>query len=114
MKIDSIDVVVGTSKWNSGGAHHKVIKVISHENYRLKSHANDIALLKLEKRLKYSKRVQKIKLSPKPVQPKQTLQVTGWGMLWVCQISEQFLNFFLKIKFTSKINGFIGRWLQTP
>lgn len=70
-----IDVVVGTTKWNTGGDHYGVAKAISHEKYVSDLYAYDIALLKLKKPIKFSNKVQAIKYSAKVVPLNKQLKV---------------------------------------
>lgn len=79
-----IDIVVGTTKWQTGGARHKAIKAIAHEKYHDATYAYDIALIKLAKPISYNEKVQPINYSAKVVPIGQSMKVSGWGLLWVC------------------------------
>lgn len=88
-----IDIVVGTNTWNSGGTHYDINDIIVHERFNLSMLLNDIALIRVEKPIKFNERVQPIKYSAKEVQPHTKLQTTGWGLLKVLEFIHSFLDF---------------------
>lgn len=70
---------MGTNQWKSGGTHYETEKFIIHENYNNPQHAYDIGLIRVQTPIKFSEKVQPIKLSEKVVGADENLQVTGWG-----------------------------------
>ena len=82
MEAEHIDVVTGTTDWQTGGDHYGVDKIICHEEYHNGSYANDVALLKLKTDIHFYDKVQPIKYSARVVPPRRTLKVSGWGLLW--------------------------------
>lgn len=58
-----------------------VIESIPHENITDRL-VNDIALLLLEKPLKFTKLIQPIKLLTKEVKTLENITISGWGRVW--------------------------------
>lgn len=83
MDAKSIDVVVGTTKWRTGGDHYKPLKLIPHDLFGKVESGYDIGLIKLEKPLVFNERVRDIKYSAKELPANQKLTVSGWGRLSV-------------------------------
>lgn len=93
LKPEHFEVVVGSTKWSSGGTHYKASKAILHANYKSSSYAFDIALIKLKTPIKFGAKVQPIKYSKKEVKLGTSAFVSGWGLLWV-RISITFILCF--------------------
>ncbi|XP_003502092.1 granzyme-like protein 2 [Cricetulus griseus] len=77
-----------------------VIKSISHEDYNNVTHANDIMLLKLERKAQLNKAVKTIAL-PKSqdwVKPKQVCTVAGWGDLANCTLPNKLQEVKLEVQ----------------
>ncbi|XP_017782137.1 PREDICTED: chymotrypsin-1-like [Nicrophorus vespilloides] len=75
----SLNVVVGSNQLNAGGEKYKVSKVIYHENYDSSAIKNDVAVLKLEKPLTFSKTVQPIPLASSSIGANEDCVLSGWG-----------------------------------
>lgn len=80
-RIDKLHVVVGTNTWYYGGVTVNISKSIPHENFTKKL-LNDLALLLLEKPLKFTKLIQPIKLLTKEVKRLKNVTISGWGRVW--------------------------------
>lgn len=80
MTSSSIEVAVGSNKWWSG-EYYKVNNIIVHEKYGRDDSINDIALVRVQKSIKFNDKVQPIKYTPNEVAPGTTLRITGWGSL---------------------------------
>lgn len=97
-----MQIRVGTNHRNSGGDVYNVERTIIHPEY-LEDEIilNDIGLIRVQGGIKYTKKVQPIRINKEPVPPGTLLMITGWGRLGV---SFYTLNFrqkkpkFLQIK----------------
>lgn len=78
---DEIVVLAGTSNHKKNGTKIKVEKIIMHENYNDKITDFDIAILKLENELKFSKSIQPIALPylNESIPDDTMCIVSGWG-----------------------------------
>lgn len=75
--------MVGTNDLTKSGKYYKVAKYVVPENYGIPKFANDIAVVKLRKRIKFNKKVQPIELGMEEVPDDTLVQLTGWGRLSV-------------------------------
>ena len=78
-----ITVVVGTSKWNSGGTSYRVLRFIRHEKYEEGSYTYDIGLIRVKGPIQFTKYVKPIRYSATEVPDDVELEVFGWGRLGV-------------------------------
>lgn len=74
-----ITIIVGTSKWTSGGTAYKVQRFIAHEEYSKKNYAFDIGLIRVEGPIKFTKYVKPIRYSSEEVPEVR-------GLVFVCKI----------------------------
>lgn len=72
---------MGTYDLSKGGKFYKVSRVAAHENYDMPKLANDIAVVELQKKLKFNDKVQPIKLETKDIPDGAQVYLTGWGFL---------------------------------
>lgn len=70
-------VLVGTHNVKSGGVRYGITQLLTYNGY-LWEH-NDVAVLRLEKQLKFNDQIQPIKFSENPVKEGTDLQVFGFG-----------------------------------
>lgn len=68
---------------SSGGQKYIPKEFITHESYDHPDYAYDIGLIRLQTPIKFSEKVQPIKLSTKEVKAGVEMQVFGWGLLSV-------------------------------
>ncbi|XP_021698904.1 chymotrypsin-2 [Aedes aegypti] len=73
-------VLVGTNSLKEGGRKYKASKFIVHNRYNNPQFHNDIALVKLAKKLEFSDGVKSIEYSNEPVPENAILTLTGWGL----------------------------------
>ncbi|XP_047526432.1 chymotrypsin-2-like [Pieris napi] len=76
-----MSIVVGTHTINKGGDRYKIKKLISHEKYSSESLKNDIAIVQIEGKFKYSDKVQPVELLNEKVPIGKKCLLTGWGLL---------------------------------
>ncbi|XP_017055813.1 trypsin alpha-like [Drosophila ficusphila] len=76
---DHFTIRVGSSKTYSKGAIVKVAAIKSYETYEYGSNANDIAVMRLAKPIKFTKQVQPILLAKNNPAPGELAWITGWG-----------------------------------
>ncbi|XP_055321372.1 chymotrypsin-1-like [Sitodiplosis mosellana] len=74
-------IYVGSNDLNSGGTYYKVEKYITHERYNQPGFANDIAVIRVQRSITFSDKIQAIEYSPEEVPDEAVLQLTGWGRL---------------------------------
>ncbi|XP_045489546.1 chymotrypsin-1-like [Pieris rapae] len=77
----TLSIVVGSTQLRSGGDRYKIKKIINHENYAKKDFRNDIALIKIDGKIKMKKNVGPIKLKKEPVAAGTSCALTGWGKI---------------------------------
>lgn len=80
--MDTIDVVIGTNTWDSGGKIHKIKKIIIHELYRYETDVyadNDIGLLMLENPIILNNNAAKLSFPTESVTPNTQAILVGWG-----------------------------------
>lgn len=83
MRPTDFTIVVGTSRWNSFGTNYKVREFVIHEQYYGRDHAFDIALVRVQDPIKFTKYVKPIRYSAEEVPDDVELEVFGWGRLSV-------------------------------
>ncbi|KAB0795666.1 hypothetical protein PPYR_09727 [Photinus pyralis] len=76
----SIMVIVGTVTLNAGGSRYGVLEIISHPSYNTKTHANDIALLRVSSKIVFGPTVKSVTLSADRPPAGMVLTLTGWGL----------------------------------
>lgn len=74
-----IRIHAGSSQWQSGGVKIKVRKYEIHNGYSSQTVVNDIALLRLSSPLRFSSKIQPIKLATSVPADGATAIVSGWG-----------------------------------
>uniref|UniRef100_A0A1A9VTQ1 Peptidase S1 domain-containing protein n=1 Tax=Glossina austeni TaxID=7395 RepID=A0A1A9VTQ1_GLOAU len=74
-----IRIRAGSSQWQSGGVKIKVRNFEIHNGYSSQTVVNDIALLRLSSPLRFSSKIQPIKLASKVPDDGATAIVSGWG-----------------------------------
>ncbi|XP_047518155.1 chymotrypsin-2-like [Pieris napi] len=75
----ALSIVVGSYTPRSGGDRYTVKKIINHEKYVERYLKNDIALIKIDGKIKMKWNVGAIKLRKEPVVAGTTCAFTGWG-----------------------------------
>lgn len=88
----------GSDLRSQGGQIINVTKLFIHEDYQPTGYYNDIALLKLESKLKFNDQVWSIKMPPKGyrVPDGSALLVSGWGTLtWQGSTPERLQKVFV-------------------
>ncbi|KAH8398872.1 hypothetical protein KR222_009376 [Zaprionus bogoriensis] len=69
---------VGSSQQRRGGQLHRVNLVVAHARYNSKNMQNDLALMRLERPVRFGSCVKRVKI-PRSKKPKSLL-VSGWGV----------------------------------
>lgn len=77
---------MGTNDLTKGGKYYKVANYSVHEDYDVPKFANDIAVVKLRKKIHWTKKVRPIALEMEEIPDGALAQLTGWGRLQVCCI----------------------------
>ncbi|EDW60616.1 trypsin beta [Drosophila virilis] len=75
-----LQVRTGSKYWNRGGQVINVAQVKRHPNYGTNPTKNDIALVRLDKRLKYSRNSYRIRLAKETPESGAAASVSGWGL----------------------------------
>ncbi|XP_022129217.2 chymotrypsin-2-like [Pieris rapae] len=79
-RTDQVSILVGTYTVNKGGDRYKIKKLIPHEKYDNEWLRNDIALMQIEGKIKYSDKVQPIELLKEMAPIGKKCLLTGWGL----------------------------------
>ncbi|CAF4837068.1 unnamed protein product [Pieris macdunnoughi] len=74
-----MSIVVGTHTIDKGGDRYKIKKLIPHEKYISKTLKNDIAIVQIEGKFKFSDKVQPIELLKEKAPIGKKCLLTGWG-----------------------------------
>ncbi|XP_022124475.1 chymotrypsin-2-like [Pieris rapae] len=74
-----MSIVVGTHTVKKGGDRYKIKKLIPHEKYDKKKLRNDIAVVQIEGKIKYSDKIQPIELLKEKAPIGKKCLLTGWG-----------------------------------
>lgn len=88
--------MVGTNTWYYGGVTVKIRRSIPHENFA-EFYVNDLALLLLEKPLKFTKLIQPIQLLATEAKRLENVTVSGWGQVWTSGPLSDSLKFNLAV-----------------
>lgn len=64
----------------SGGTYYKIANYIKHKEYFRPVYAYDIAVMKVDGKIKYNDKVKPIELLKDEVKDGVKLQLTGWGL----------------------------------
>ncbi|XP_072384701.1 trypsin alpha-like isoform X1 [Diabrotica undecimpunctata] len=93
--VESISVVAGTSRWADSGNTIGVKNISIHEKYASDGHTaiNDIAIIKLAEKVKYSEKIKPINLPEQGLKLTEgtSLVVAGWGKTAPEESSSEFL-----------------------
>ena len=76
---NSLTVVTGTNKLNSGGDTYKVASFKYHEDYDAWNIQNDVSILKLASPIKFNEKVQPVKLRQTEMPGDAEATLSGWG-----------------------------------
>lgn len=79
-KPTEIAVVVGTIKLKEGGSSYAVAQIITHPAFNADSKLNDIALLKTQQSISFTKYVQTTPIASAIATNTLSCVLTGWGM----------------------------------
>lgn len=93
---NKLTAVVGTNTWYYGGVTVKIRRSIPHENFA-EFYVNDLALLLLEKPLKFTKLIQPIQLLTTETKRLENVTVSGWGQVWTTGPLSDSLKFNLAV-----------------
>ncbi|KAI9585604.1 hypothetical protein GQX74_001451 [Glossina fuscipes] len=77
---DDVRIRAGSSEWHSGGVVIKVRNYEIHNGYSSQTIVNDIALLRLSSPLRFSTKIQPIKLATAVPDDNAAAIVSGWGI----------------------------------
>lgn len=85
-----MEILVGTVKLSSGGARYKLKEAIKHQEFSMLTNGSpnvtfDIAAIRVDGPIKFNDFVRPIEYSTEEVGAGENLQVSGWGLLKVCQ-----------------------------
>ncbi|XP_045489647.1 chymotrypsin-2 [Pieris rapae] len=75
----ALSIVVRSYTPRSGGDRYTIKKIINHEKFMRKYLKNDIALIKIDGKIKMKWDLRAIKLRKTPVAPGTVCLLTGWG-----------------------------------
>ncbi|XP_022124349.2 chymotrypsin-2-like [Pieris rapae] len=78
---NQLPIVVGATDLKSGGDRYKIKKIIVHEKYSEEDLTNNVALMKVDGKIKMKKNVRVIELWKEPVAVGTTCALTGWGFI---------------------------------
>ncbi|CAF4836882.1 unnamed protein product [Pieris macdunnoughi] len=78
-KIEDLSMVVGSHTIDKGGDRYKIKKLIPHENFDKRSVKNDIGIVHIEGKFKFSDKVQPIELLKAMAPIGKKCLLTGWG-----------------------------------
>ncbi|XP_047525821.1 chymotrypsin-2-like [Pieris napi] len=78
---DELSIVVGSHTLNKGGDRYKIKKLVPHENYYRRTLKNDIAIVQIEGKFKFSDKVQPIELLKEMAPIGKKCLLTGWGLV---------------------------------
>lgn len=78
-KPENIKIRVGSKSWVAGGKLLQAAAYKAHSEYSSESHLNDIAVVKLNETLKFSKTINKINLANSTLVNGTKVVVAGWG-----------------------------------
>lgn len=78
-ELADLKIMVGSNTLDPSGKIYEVDHVIIHPHYDTTTIQNDIALIRIKDEIKFSKKVQKIRLQTKPMKAGQSFTVAGWG-----------------------------------
>ncbi|XP_047518241.1 chymotrypsin-1-like isoform X2 [Pieris napi] len=76
-----LPIVVGSTQLKSGGDRYNITKIIIHEEYSQERLKNNIALMKVDGKIKMKNNVMPIKLRKEPVAARTICALTGWGYI---------------------------------
>ncbi|XP_047526419.1 chymotrypsin-2-like [Pieris napi] len=76
-----MSIIVGTHMINKGGDRYKIKKLIPHEKYSRQTLKNDIGIVQIQGKFKYSDKVQPIELLNEMVPIGKKCLLTGWGLI---------------------------------
>lgn len=77
-KSNDLSIYCGSTSRKKNGERHFISMIIVHPGYK-ELVKDDIALLKLQEKLVFSKRIQPIKYDPVFIEPPEKCTLTGWG-----------------------------------
>uniref|UniRef100_A0A1B6DUZ4 Peptidase S1 domain-containing protein n=1 Tax=Clastoptera arizonana TaxID=38151 RepID=A0A1B6DUZ4_9HEMI len=77
--LKSTQIRVGSNNTDNGGTTYTVNKTIFNPNFVSDTYSYDLALHKVNKPIKFSKTVKKVKLASKPLKNGQRGIISGWG-----------------------------------
>lgn len=83
-----VEVVVGAHNLLENGERYTIKEAIAHEDYNHLTDNSDIGLIRVNRPIKFSDKVQPIKYSNKFIDGGKHLQLTGWGQFKVTIINE--------------------------
>ncbi|XP_022128682.2 chymotrypsin-2-like [Pieris rapae] len=78
-KLKDMSIVVGSNKLSKGGDRYMIKKLVPHENYSPRTIKNDIAIIQIEGKFKFSDKVQPIELLKEMAPVGKKCLLTGWG-----------------------------------
>ncbi|XP_050497854.1 trypsin alpha-like [Diabrotica virgifera virgifera] len=80
---EPVSIIAGTSEWAHPGTIIKIKSISMHENFSTdgRTAKNDIAIIKLAEKVKFSNKIQPIKLPPETTKLSEgtSLTIAGWG-----------------------------------
>ncbi|XP_022124343.2 chymotrypsin-2-like [Pieris rapae] len=80
MNANRLPIVAGTTDPKSGGDRYKIKKIIIHEKFSIRKLINNVALMKVDGKIKMNKNVRVIGLRKEPVAVGSNSILTGWGI----------------------------------
>lgn len=86
---ESLTVFAGSNKLSQGGITYDVKKIIPHGGYETWFKHDDIALLKIEKEIEFTKNIKPVELLAEYIPGGKELFLSGWGWTSVSKISKR-------------------------
>lgn len=78
--VEDLVILAGTVNRTSGGIRYKVVQAIMHDKeWDADNFGNDIGLIKVAKKIKFTDKIQPVGLNHKHIKPDMWLTLCGWG-----------------------------------
>lgn len=76
---DQIQIMAGSNNLSSPGIYYDVEHIVVHPDHSLETNQNDIAMINIKGKIKYSEKIKKIRLQTHPAKVGDSFIMPGWG-----------------------------------